>query len=62
MATFIHNEPTSLGVLQEMQMPQSLYAQLEREIPPSFDVSNFRHLLLRSGDVHYSKCRRSHLP
>ncbi|WRT70096.1 uncharacterized protein IL334_007090 [Kwoniella shivajii] len=35
MATFVHNEPTSLSILQELQLPQTLYAQLENEVPPS---------------------------
>jgi E3 ubiquitin-protein ligase HUWE1 len=39
MATFVHNEPTSLGILQDLHLPQVLYHQLEQEIPPSFDVS-----------------------
>lgn len=38
MATFVHNEPTSLAILQEMQLPQTLYAQLEKEVPSSSDV------------------------
>lgn len=38
MATFIHNEPTSLSVLQDLQLPQVLFSRLEQEIPPSFDV------------------------
>ncbi|EIW71937.1 hypothetical protein TREMEDRAFT_70589 [Tremella mesenterica DSM 1558] len=29
MATFVNNEPTSLAVLQELQLPHDLYAQLE---------------------------------
>lgn len=39
MATFIHNEPTSLSILQEQQLPQALYEEFEREFPTSFDVS-----------------------
>ncbi|WWD19760.1 hypothetical protein CI109_104224 [Kwoniella shandongensis] len=38
MATFVHNEPTSLAILQEMQLPQTLYAQLEQGVPPSYEV------------------------
>jgi E3 ubiquitin-protein ligase HUWE1 len=39
MATFVHNEPTSLTILQEQQLPQSLFAELEREETLAFDVS-----------------------
>jgi E3 ubiquitin-protein ligase HUWE1 len=39
MATFVNNEPTSLAILQEQQVPQALFSQLERHIPASFDVS-----------------------
>lgn len=42
MATFVHNEPTSLAILQEMQLPQTLYAQLEKEVPSSSDVRAHR--------------------
>ncbi|ODN73426.1 hypothetical protein L202_07951 [Cryptococcus amylolentus CBS 6039] len=38
MATFVHNEPTSLSILQEMQLPQTLYDELENDIPPSSEV------------------------
>ncbi|KAK8853332.1 hypothetical protein IAR55_004036 [Kwoniella newhampshirensis] len=38
MATFVHNEPTSLAILQEMQLPQVFYAQLESGVPPSYEV------------------------
>ena len=33
MTTFINNEPTSLSILQEMGLPQSLYSQLETAVP-----------------------------
>jgi E3 ubiquitin-protein ligase HUWE1 len=38
MATFVHNEPTSLSILQEMQLPQTLFAKLEESTPRSFEV------------------------
>ncbi|ORX40510.1 hypothetical protein BD324DRAFT_596040 [Kockovaella imperatae] len=38
LAAFIHSEPTSLSLLQEMQLPQSLYANLEQSVPNSFDI------------------------
>ncbi len=37
-ATFVHNEPTSLVVLQEMKLPQALYDALEKSTKPSFEV------------------------
>ncbi|WVF67236.1 hypothetical protein IAT40_001984 [Kwoniella sp. CBS 6097] len=38
MATFVHNEPTSLAILQEMQLPQTLFNELEKGLPPSYEV------------------------
>ncbi|KAJ3152973.1 hypothetical protein HDU86_005428 [Geranomyces michiganensis] len=38
MSTFIHNEPTSLSILQEAHLPQALLAALAREIPISAEV------------------------
>lgn len=40
MASFINNEPTSLSILQELKLPQTLYEQLEKSIPVSADVLN----------------------
>lgn len=42
MATFVHNEPTSLGVLQEAQLPEAFYRAVESNIEPSIEVS-FKH-------------------
>lgn len=39
MAAFVHNEPTSLSVLQELGLPQALFAQLEKEFPTTHEVS-----------------------
>ncbi|KAG0302120.1 hypothetical protein BGZ98_007782, partial [Dissophora globulifera] len=39
MTSFIHNEPTSLTILQEAKIPQTLLASLSKEIPPSNDVA-----------------------
>ena len=39
MASFVHNEPTSLTVLQELGLPQALYTQLEKENASTHDVS-----------------------
>ncbi|KAG0340869.1 hypothetical protein BG000_010885 [Podila horticola] len=38
MTSFIHNEPTSLAILQEANIPQTLLASLSKEIPASTDV------------------------
>jgi E3 ubiquitin-protein ligase HUWE1 len=38
MGTFIHNEPTSLSILQEAKIPQTLLATLSKDIPASTDV------------------------
>jgi E3 ubiquitin-protein ligase HUWE1 len=40
MLTFVHNEPTSLGILQEGKVPDTFYdAVQEGDIEPSLDVS-----------------------
>jgi hypothetical protein len=39
-ATFVHNEPTSLAVIQEMKLHESLYDAMEFNAKPSFDVSS----------------------
>ncbi|KAI7827971.1 hypothetical protein BC939DRAFT_76403 [Gamsiella multidivaricata] len=39
MTSFIHNEPTSLAILQEAKIPQTLLASLSRDIPASNDVA-----------------------
>jgi E3 ubiquitin-protein ligase HUWE1 len=38
MATIVHNEPTSLSILQEMQLPQTLYEVLEKNMPDTLEV------------------------
>ncbi|KAF9362900.1 hypothetical protein BGX34_005286 [Mortierella sp. NVP85] len=38
MACFIHNEPTSLTILQEAKIPQTLLESLSKDIPVSADV------------------------
>jgi len=39
MTSFIHNEPTSLSILQEAKIPQTLLASLSKDIPASTDVA-----------------------
>ncbi|KZT62066.1 hypothetical protein CALCODRAFT_514427 [Calocera cornea HHB12733] len=38
MATFIHNEPTSLGILQEQQVPETFYNAVTLGVEPVFEV------------------------
>ncbi|KAK9761441.1 E3 ubiquitin-protein ligase tom1 [Basidiobolus ranarum] len=38
MATFIHNEPTSLPILQEAKLPQTFLETIMKDIPNSADV------------------------
>lgn len=43
MLTFVHNEPTSLGILQEGKVPDTFYdAVQEGDIEPSLDVRRFQ--------------------
>lgn len=41
MATFVHNEPTSLGIIQEAGLPESFYKAIEAGIEPSIEVRLF---------------------
>jgi len=38
-ATFVHNEPTSLPIIQEMKLPEAMYDALENNKYPSYEVS-----------------------
>lgn len=38
MATFVHNEPTSLTVLQEQKLPEAFYDAIEEDIEPHGDI------------------------
>jgi E3 ubiquitin-protein ligase HUWE1 len=38
MATFVHNEPTSLGIIQEAGLPEAFYKAIEAGIEPSIEV------------------------
>lgn len=38
MSTFVHNEPTSLAILQEAKLPEVFYDAIEESIEPSLEV------------------------
>lgn len=38
MATFVHNEPTSLSIIQEAQLPAKFYNSVEEYIEPHIDI------------------------
>ncbi|TIB37190.1 hypothetical protein E3P86_02254 [Wallemia ichthyophaga] len=38
MATFVHNEPTSLSIIQEAQLPAKFYNSIEEYIEPHIDI------------------------
>ncbi|KAF7361866.1 hypothetical protein MVEN_00531100 [Mycena venus] len=38
MATFIHNEPTSLAIIQEAGLPEAFYAAIEVGLEPAIEV------------------------
>jgi E3 ubiquitin-protein ligase HUWE1 len=38
MATFVHNEPTSLAVIQEAGLPQAFYKAIEVGLEPMIEV------------------------
>jgi hypothetical protein len=39
MATFVHNEPTSLGIIQEAGLPEAFYNAIEAGVEPSIEVT-----------------------
>jgi E3 ubiquitin-protein ligase HUWE1 len=39
MSTFVHNEPTSLTIIQENGLPETFYSAIEAGIEPSIEVS-----------------------
>ena len=38
MSTFVHNEPTSLAVIQEAGLPELFYTAIEIGIEPAIEV------------------------
>lgn len=38
MSIFVHNEPTSLSILQEAQIPETFYDAIENGIEPALEV------------------------
>jgi E3 ubiquitin-protein ligase HUWE1 len=47
-ATFIHNEPTSLSIIQEMKLPEAIYDALENNNNPSYEVGRIIYCLPRT--------------
>ena len=39
MSTFVHNEPTSLAIIQEAGLPEAFYKAIEAGLEPSIEVS-----------------------
>jgi E3 ubiquitin-protein ligase HUWE1 len=38
MSTFVHNEPTSLAIIQEAGLPEVFYKAIEYGIEPAIEV------------------------
>lgn len=38
MSTFVHNEPTSLAIIQEAGLPEVFYRAIEHGIEPAIEV------------------------
>ena len=38
MSIFVHNEPTSLNILQEAHLPETFYDAIEAGIEPALEV------------------------
>lgn len=43
MATFIHNEPTSLPIIQEAGLPEAFYKTIETGLEPVIEASDTMH-------------------
>jgi E3 ubiquitin-protein ligase HUWE1 len=43
MSTFVHNEPTSLAIIQEAGLPETFYKAIEIGIEPAIEVWNYTH-------------------
>ena len=43
MSTFVHNEPTSVGIIQEAGLPELFYKAIEIGIEPAIEVGIFVH-------------------
>lgn len=43
MATFVHNEPTSLTIIQENNLPEIFYNAIETGIEPAIEVRELFH-------------------
>lgn len=41
MSTFVHNEPTSLAVIQEAGLPELFYKAIEIGIEPAIEVGTY---------------------
>lgn len=41
MSTFVHNEPTSLAIIQEAGLPELFYKAIEIGIEPAIEVCNY---------------------
>jgi E3 ubiquitin-protein ligase HUWE1 len=42
MATFVHNEPTSLPIIQEAGLPEAFYKAIEAGLEPVIEVKATR--------------------
>lgn len=42
MSTFVHNEPTSLAIIQEAGLPEFFYKAIEYGIEPAIEVGATR--------------------
>lgn len=43
MSTFVHNEPTSLAIIQEAGLPDTFYRAIELGIEPAIEVCIIYH-------------------
>lgn len=63
MATFVHNEPSSLAVVQEAGLPEVFYEAIEAGLEPAIEVMLHSILSLQEGSelaLGHSSVRQRH--
>jgi hypothetical protein len=53
LATFVHNEPTSLAVIQEAGVPEAFYRAVEAGLEPVIEVCERSVVLFGENDTFF---------
>lgn len=55
VATFVHNEPTSLTTIQEAKVPETIYGALEAGLEPSIEASRIIFAAMLGCNVFFDR-------